>query len=125
LISNSHADHTSAFYTTTADIFKVEVGLLNNQWKAMHVVCDNNLAEKLCDALKTILVETPLTECSKHFLLQVFTPTLLVDEEGMVDRMCLKNPNEAQVSVILLSCEFKLSLWGRATGYYSSVFPRR
>ena len=36
---------------------------------------------------------------------------------GMVNKMWLDNPCEAQVSAILVPCEFKLSLWGRAGCY--------
>ena len=109
----------------STDISEVEVGLLEKQWKAVHAVRDNDLAKKLCDALESTLGQTPLTEGSKQYLLRRFLPTLLVDEHDMVDSRWLVNSNEAEVSVILVPREFKLTLWGRARRSYNSVFSRR
>ena len=52
---------------TSTDISLVDIGLIHNDWKLTHAVCDNDLSQKLCDALKSILGEMPLmTEHSKH-----------------------------------------------------------
>jgi hypothetical protein len=61
-------DDTTAF----VDISELDVGLLNNKWKALHAVHDNDLANKLCDALRTTLSETLLTGPSTHSLLRHF-----------------------------------------------------
>ena len=113
---------TSASSTRLSE---VDVGLLDNQWKAHHAVRDNDLANKLCDTLRTTLGEMTVTEDSRNFLLRWFLPTLSVDERGMEEVEWLRNSSEAKVSVILLPREFKLILWGRARCYYSSAFSRR
>ena len=97
--------------TTSTDIIDFEVGLLCREWKALHAVRDNDLATKLCDALRTILAGTPLTEDSRNSLLPLF---LNVGANGVVNRMWLRNLNEAHVSVILIPREFTLSLRDRA-----------
>jgi len=88
---------------TSTDIVDFEVGLLDRQWKALHAVRDNDLAMKLCDALETILAETPLTEDSRNSLLPLFLPALSVHADGVLDVMWSKNINEAHVSAILVS----------------------
>src|SRR5712691_6208307 len=91
---------------------ELDVGRLDDEWKARHAVRDNNLAEKLCDTLEATLGDMPVTEDSRTFLLRSFLPALSVDEQGMVDKdWSSDNPSEAQVSVILLPRELKLSLW--------------
>ncbi len=91
---------------TSTDISLVDVGLIHNDWKATHAVRDNDLSRKLCDALKSILGETPLmTERSKHSLLRWFLPALLEDDgdddaDEVIDPRWLKNPSEVHVSVI-------------------------
>jgi len=113
---------SSPFQTSTCDtaastdISEFAVGLLDEQWRAVHAVHDDDLAKKLCETLKTILGEAPLTERSKHSLLP-FLPTLLMEADGMVNEMWLENPSESHVSEILVPREFKLSLWDRARGY--------
>ena len=78
---------------------EVDVGHLDDEWKARHAVCDNDLANKLCDALRTTLGEMYVTEDSRSSMLRWFLPALLGGRR--VDRMWTKNPNEAHVSVIL------------------------
>jgi hypothetical protein len=94
---------------TSTDISLVDVGIIHNDWKATHAVRDNELARKLCDALKSILGETPLTERSERSLLRSFLPALQLltgndddDDDELIDERWLKNPSEAHVSVILV-----------------------
>jgi hypothetical protein len=88
---------------TLTDISELEVGLIHHDWRARYAVPDNNLAKKLCDTLKTILGETPLTESSKPFLLRCFLPGLLVNGySGRPNGTWLRNPSEAQVSALLV-----------------------
>jgi hypothetical protein len=96
---------------------EVDVGCLNAEWKALHAVRDNDLANKLCDTLRTTLGEMAVTEATRNILLRCFLPTLAVSEQGMVVQAWSNNPSEAKVSVIQLPREFKLSLWGRAQCY--------
>jgi hypothetical protein len=100
---------------SSTGLSEVDVGLLDYQWKARHAVRDNDLADKLCEALRTTLGEMTVTVDSRSSMLQWFLPTLLGGR--MVDRRWTKNPSEAHVSVILLPHEFKLSLWDRARRY--------
>jgi hypothetical protein len=116
-------DDTTAF----TDISEVDVGLPNNKWKALHAVRDNDLTNKLCDALRTTLSDTLLTGPSTHSLLRHFLPTLLV-EYGLVYQLRLKNPCETHLSVILAPCEFALSLqvlwqskWLLARGVFDAM----
>jgi hypothetical protein len=37
----------------STDISSVEVGLLDDQWRAIHAVRDDDVAKKLCDTLRT------------------------------------------------------------------------
>ena len=99
---------------TSTDISDIDVGFLERQWKASYAVPDNDLAPKLCAALRNILAETPLTEDSENSLRPLFLPTLLVDVDGMPLETWLDNFSEAQVSLILVPCEFTLSLQDRA-----------
>jgi len=99
---------------SSTGLSEVDVGQLDDEWKARHAVRDNDLAKKLCDALKATLGETPVTEQSQTALLRWFLPSIREGEDGMVDEDWSNNSSEADVSVILLSREFKLSLWGRA-----------
>ena len=101
--------------TSSARLSEVDVGFLNDEWKALHAVRDNDLANKLCDALRTTLGEMTVTEDSRNVLLWWFLPALLGGDT--VDQDWLKNSSEAQVSVILRPHGFKLILWGRARGY--------
>ena len=117
-------DDTTAF----TDICEVDVGLLNNKWKALHAVRDNDLANKLCNALRTTFSETLLTGPSTHTLLQHFLPTLLVGEGGLVCQLWSKNPCETHLSVKLAPCEFALSLqvlgqskWLLARGVFNAM----
>jgi hypothetical protein len=97
---------------------EVDVGYLNAEWKALHAVRDNNLANRLCDTLRTTLGDMTMTEDSRNFLLKQFLPTLSgVDELGRAHTEWFKNSSEAQVSVTSLPREFKFILWGRARGY--------
>ena len=103
---------------SSTGLSEVDVGHLDDQWKPLHAVRDNDLARKLYDALKITLGETTVTERSQTSLLRCFLPNLRVDEDGMEVPMWLHNPSDVHVSVILLLLpEFKLSLWGRARGY--------
>jgi hypothetical protein len=102
---------------SSTDISELDVGLLDNEWKAHHGVRDNDLAEKLCEYLKATLGEMPLTEELTKALLPLFLPALSVRRRGRMVTTWLDNPNEAQVSVVVFPREFKLSLWDRAEGY--------
>jgi len=95
---------------------EVDVGYLDDEWKALHAVRDNDLANKLCDSLRTTLGEMTVTEDSRSSMLRWFLPTLLGGRRR-VDRDWSDNSSEAQVSVRLLPREFKLSFWGRARRY--------
>ena len=117
-------DDTTAF----TDISEVDIGLLNNKWKALHAVRDNDLANKLCNALRTTFSETLLTGPSTHTLLRHFLPTLLVGEGGLVCQLWSKNPCETHLSVKLAPCEFALSLqvlgqskWFLPTGVFNPM----
>ena len=100
--------------STDSDISDIDVGFLERQWKAIHAVPDNNLAPKLCAALEDILADTPLTEDSENSLRPLFLPALRADVDGMPDETWLDNFSEAQVSLMLVPCEFTLSLRDRA-----------
>jgi len=102
---------------SSTGLSELDVGHLDDEWKARHAVRDNDLARKLCDALKATLGNTRVTEDSRNSLLRVFLPALSMDVEGMKHKAWSNNPSEAQVSVILLPREFKLSLWDRAACY--------
>jgi len=95
---------------TSTDIDGIEVGRLERPWKAMHAVPDNNLAVKLCNTLRDIFGETPLTEDSRNSLLPLFLPALTAD----ADRKWLTNRDEAKVSIILVPREFTSRLWGQS-----------
>jgi hypothetical protein len=49
------------------DISDADVGLLDDQWRAIHAVCDDDLAKRLCDTLRTTLGNMALAEDSKRF----------------------------------------------------------
>jgi len=100
---------------SSTDINEVDVGRILDQWRAVHAVRDDNLAEKLCDALKTTLGQTSLTKGLKHSLLPCFLSTS--GSGGLVGSSWEDNPNESHVSVILVPCGFKLNLRGRARCY--------
>jgi hypothetical protein len=101
---------------SSTGLSEVDVGLLHNQWKARHAVRDNDLANKLCDALRTTLGDEPVTEHSRSFMLRWFLPKIL-GEDGWDAEDWAINTDEIYVSVILLHREFKLILRGRAGGY--------
>ena len=107
---SSHSSHSS--HCHFADI-------LDNQWKARHAVHDNDLADKLCDSLRTTLGHAPVIELSRRCMLGWLLPRILHVGGGRVDRDWTNiNRNQAHVSVTLvLHREFKLILWGRAGGY--------
>jgi len=101
----------------STDISDLEVGSLEDEWKALRAVRDDDLGKKLCDTLETILGDASLNEGSQRSLSPLFLPTLLVPGDGRVNRTWMKNPDEAHVSIILVPREFELSLWVRARGY--------
>ena len=78
---------------STTDISALDVGSLEIEWKALHAVRDKDLAKKLCNTLKNILGETPLTEDLKRSLSRCFLPPLRADGSG-VAKMWLKNSSE-------------------------------
>ena len=83
---------------SSTGLSELDVGHLDDQWKPRHAVRDNDLAKKLCDALKATLGEMPVTEHSRNSLLRWFLPTLFVDEDGMEEGDWSNNPSEAHVS---------------------------
>jgi hypothetical protein len=87
---------------SSTDISELDVGLLDNEWKAHHAVRDNDLAKKLCEYLKATLGQMHVTEESTKVLLPLFLPALSV-WGGRVVKIWLDNPSEAHVSVILFS----------------------
>ena len=100
---------------SSTGLSEIDVGLLDNQWKARHAVRDNDLANKLCDSLRTTLGHAPVTERSRSFMLRCLLPEILHVGGGMVDQNWVNiNRNQAHVSATLLHREFKLILWGRA-----------
>ena len=105
---------TSASSTRLSE---VDVGYLDDEWKALHAVRDNDLTNKLCGTLKTTLGEMTVTEDSRSSMLPWFLPASALPGGRMVDRRWTKNPSEAHVSVIIPHREFKLSLWDRARRY--------
>src|ERR1700685_2381010 len=82
----------------TTDISELEVGLLEEQWKARHAVRDDTLVQKLCHPLENILGDTLLTADSENYLLASFSPKLQVDELGIEDVDWVANPGETHVS---------------------------
>ncbi len=103
---------------TSTDISLVDVGIIHNDWKATYAVRDNDLSRKLCDAFKSILGETPLTERSKHSLQRWFLPASLEDDDeddDGIDERWLENPSEAHVSVILVLHLIQVGRLDRAT----------
>jgi hypothetical protein len=110
---------------SSTDLSELDVGCLDGDWKALHAVRDNDLAEKMCEYLKATLGDMPLNEDSQKYLLRSFLPILSMDEEGMRDKDWVNNTSEAKVSVILLPHEFGLSLLDRARGYYTPVCSGR
>lgn len=86
---------------STTNISALDVGSLEIEWKALRAVRDKDLPKKLCDTLKNILGETPLTEDLKRSLSRCFLPPLRADGSG-VAKQWLKNPSEAHVSIILV-----------------------
>ena len=82
--------------------------MLHKSWKALHAVPDNNLAEKLCNALMTTLGEASLSSDSERIVLPYFSPALgVMKASGEMSDAWTRNPSEAHVSVILVSHEFK------------------
>lgn len=98
----------------STDISDVEVGLLDDQWRAIHPVRDD--AKKFCGTLRTTLGNMPLAGDSKRFVLQRFQKYVRSDEAGPTDRLWLKNPSEvgAQVSALLVPHEFELTPMGKS-----------
>jgi hypothetical protein len=83
----------------TTDISQFEVASLKREWKAGHAVRDDTLVQKLCQALKDILGDTPLAAGAENYLLASFSPQLQVDERGGEDRTWATNLSEAQVGI--------------------------
>ena len=63
--------------TSSTSLSEIDVGLLDDQWKARHAVRDNDLADKLCDSLRTTLGHAPVTELSRSFMLRWLLPRIL------------------------------------------------
>jgi hypothetical protein len=83
----------------TTDISQFEVGLLKREWRAGHAVRDNTLIQKLCQALKDIIGDTPLAAGAVNYLLASFSPQLQVDERGIENEEWDMNPSEAQAGI--------------------------
>ena len=88
--------------TASTDTTGVDVGLIGDQWRPVHAVRDNNLTKKLCDALKTTLGETPLTEGLKPSLLPCFLVSTSLGSGGLMGQRWEENPSESYISVILV-----------------------
>ena len=101
---------------SSTGLSEVDVGLLDDQWKARHAVRDKDLANKLCVSLRTTLGHTPVTELSRSCMLRWLLPEILGGGGDRVDRDWLRNLNEVDVSVILLHRESKsrLIFWGQS-----------
>jgi hypothetical protein len=115
----------------TTDLSDIEVGLLETEWKAKYAVRDDALIQKLCNTLKNILGDTPLTDDPKDFLLNSFGPNLLVDQRGRADRNWHTNLSEAHVSFSTESMpivkveRFKLTLGIESEVIRQGILPRR
>ena len=83
----------------TTDISQFEVGMLEREWKAKHAIRDDTVVQKLCQALKNILGDTPLVAGADNYLLKSFSPQLQVDEFGTENEEWDTNPSEVQVSI--------------------------
>ena len=60
----------------TPSLSYVEIGMLDEVWKANHAVRDDSLVQKLCDTLQDILGDEVLSGHSKNLLLANFSPSL-------------------------------------------------
>lgn len=81
------------------DISKLEIGLLEEEWKAKYAMRDVTLVEKLCQTLEKILGDT-LIEDPQDTLLSMFGPRLGFTRLGQVERAKAKwshNNSEAEV----------------------------
>lgn len=83
----------------TTDVSQFEVAMLEREWKAGHAVRDDTLVQKLCQALKDILGDTPLASGAEEYLLERFSPQLQSDGRGRKDAEWNVNPSEAQASI--------------------------
>jgi hypothetical protein len=85
--------------SSNTDISTLDVDSLETEWKAKLAVRDDTLVQKLCDALKDILGNTPLAECAENDLLVHFSHRIQFDERGGEDRDSSTNSSETHVSV--------------------------
>ena len=95
---------------SSTGLSEIDVGLLDDQWKARHAVRDDDLANKLCVSLRTTLGHAPVTEHSRSYMSRWLLPEIM-DQDWKI------NQNQVNVSVTILHREFKLILWSRAGGY--------
>jgi hypothetical protein len=84
-------------FEDTTDISEYEVGLLQREWKAEHAVRDDTLAQKLCETLKNILGDTPLSADGENYLPSRFSPKLQVDELSIEDKAWTTNSGKRTV----------------------------
>ena len=83
----------------TTDTSQFEVGKLEREWKAGRAVRDDTLVQKLCQILKDILGDTPLSDVAENYLLASFLPQIQVDELGIERTEWTQNPSEVRVSI--------------------------
>ena len=89
----------------TTDVSLLEVGLLEREWKAKSAVRDDALVRKLCDSLKDIIGETPLSADFEKDLLAKFSPQLELGSFGGVQFLqWLTNPSESRASFQKIPC---------------------
>ncbi|KAK2459466.1 hypothetical protein APHAL10511_008526, partial [Amanita phalloides] len=79
---------------SSTDISKIEVPLLEREWKANHAVRDNTLVQKLCNTLENILGDTLLAADVENQLLSRFSPRIQLGPLGREVSDWRANPSE-------------------------------
>ena len=94
------------------DISRLQVGLLEKEWKANHAVRDDTLVQKLCSALENILGDTRLVADAENQLLARFSSRIQFSARGQ-DLDWRENSSKTKVSVLALHSRpaIRADLW--------------
>ncbi|KAF8652885.1 hypothetical protein AX14_008326, partial [Amanita brunnescens Koide BX004] len=79
------------------DISRLQVGLLEKEWKANHAVRDDTLVQKLCSALENILGDTRLVADAENQLLARFSSRIQFSARGREDLDWRENSSEIKL----------------------------
>lgn len=119
-------DIQEARTVSSADISEVDVGLIAEDWKAIHVMPDTHLVPNLCQTLENILGNDLISEVCKEQLQSRFGHHVeyhtAEDGEEMRNSKWCANSNESDVRNLIRGGAIVTDPWDSLGQYWTPFF---